>query len=184
MRDLRGGGAEHRPTASARSERIGAVVKELVATHRIEHITVRAELSDAREELERATRWVRDGERDWQAWIDDWHAGIALVLRLRVSVDVVLDDGGDARFECVNRSVWVEKHVDPPRIQEQVREIAGKDFDTLAGQMRDAGVDVAPSDLEDMYVDVRLDASLRDALSKPPALGRGMAPRRRLGPDA
>lgn len=131
---------------------------------RVERITGYAGLSDARKEVDEAARRAAAGDVDWQAWIDDWRAGAALVLRLELTAEVCARDGPAVRVRSCG-PVWVERHGDPPRVEEQLRQLAGNDFGELAGALRAHGLEIDESDLDDMYVEIRLDRSLRDALA-------------------
>ena len=139
---------------------------------RVERIAAHAALTDGREELEEAAAWAAEGDADWQAWIDDVAAGLALVLRLDVVVEVRWPDGATDRFHAQAESICVEKHLDPPKVEEQRRELAGKDFPALVPRLRSAGLEIEESDLEAMYVHVELDHSLRQELRTLPALER------------
>src|SRR6185312_6675461 len=96
----------------------------------IERITAYAALSDPAEDLAEAARWATEGDVDWQAWLADWRLGLVLILRLDVVVAIARPGAEDQRLTCSGRSVWVEKHADPPTVQEQLRHVAASHLGT------------------------------------------------------
>jgi hypothetical protein len=107
-------------------------------------------------------------ERAWQAADVDWDdfreraiRGELLPLQLHVSVTATDTEGESFTVDCVNEDVWVDAPDHPPELEEAVRQIAPKDFSTLAARLSEHGVEVTAEALDGMYVTVTLDQSLR-----------------------
>jgi hypothetical protein len=143
---------------------------------RIERITAHAALDDADEQLGKAEAAAEHGDPDWAHWVDQYRAGHALIVALDVTVEYFTDTGERNYVHAHNDSVWVERHVDPPMVQEQIRQVASKDFSVLASALRERGLSIEETDLDEMYVEVCLDRSVRDDLAAPGALERGERP--------
>jgi len=157
----------------------GDAVARILAVRARAHVPPDPEL-----ELEEARAHAARGDADWMQWLDDYANGRALVLGLRVGV-LYEDDHGDVGEVAVdNRDVWIEAYAHPPKVAEQVRISASKDYDRLTEELRDRGVEMPGGALDQMYVEVTLDASLMSELETlEPMLCEGPL-RRRLGDHA
>lgn len=123
---------------------------------RVLRLSARATLDDPELVLRNAETAGAGGNESWARWAEGYRRGEALLLRLRVTLVLELPDGCADAVECVNRAVWVEATGDVPLVEEQVRDVAGKDFAALAAAARGRGVGVTSRDLDHMYVHVSL----------------------------
>jgi hypothetical protein len=136
--------------------------------HTVQRISVRASFDDPSPELERARRAAEQGDTSWQRWLDEYHSDQALIAQLEVRVDLERAGLGPDTITVDNRGIWLERRADPPLIEAQVAELAGKDFDALERGLRERGLDVRDAVLHKMYVHVELANDLRAALSAGP----------------
>lgn len=131
----------------------------------IRQIEALARLDDeAERELEAVRVRARDGDESWQQWLEEYERGEAMLLKLRVSVVVSVDDR-EERFTEQNHGVWVEDHAHPPKVEQQVAELAHKDFAALARKLREVGAAVRQEDLDEMFVAVTLGDDVQRRLS-------------------
>lgn len=78
-------------------------------------------------ELERVRKEAEAGDTSWRRWLDEYESGAAMLLRLEVRV-LIDEDGHEERLTRTNRRLWVEDHAHPPKVEQQVTELAPKDF--------------------------------------------------------
>jgi hypothetical protein len=121
-------------------------------------VAAEARLADVEDALERAQQAA---DVDWDDFRERAIRGELLSLQLHVSVTATDADGESFTVDCVNEDVWVDAPDHPPELEEAVRQIAPKDFSTLAARLSEHGVEVTAEALDGMYVTVTLDQSLR-----------------------
>jgi hypothetical protein len=119
---------------------------------------------DPREELDRVRREADAGDASWRQWLEEYESGAAMLLRLEVSI-TIKRDGASERLTRTNRNVWVADHAHPPKVERQVADLAHKDFESLARELREREVEVGVPDLEEMLVAVTLRDDVLDRLS-------------------
>ena len=125
-------------------------------TQTVRRIEAVAHLEDQPEgELDRAREEAEAGDASWRQWLDQYEEGAAMLLRLDVSLHVDLH-GGEERMTLTNHSLWVEDHAHPPKVEQQIAELAHKDFPAFARALRDRGLELGVTDLEEMFVAVTL----------------------------
>lgn len=122
------------------------------------HVT----LDDPQPILEAAKDRAVAGDESWKRWVAEYHRGEAIIVRLTVTLQI----GGGAQdiIETANRGVFLETNPHPPRIEQQVAELVGKDFPVLARELTIRGHPTDASDLRDMYVHVELGEDVRRSL--------------------
>lgn len=104
------------------------------------------------------------GDRD-NAWLlDEWRAGRLLLAEVVVTVSAEDDEGHDVTVRRAIADVWLEPD-EPPRVEEQVADIAPAELEALAGELRAFGLTVDDDDLQSSYLHVELGERLRGALS-------------------
>ena len=74
------------------------------------------------------------------------------------------DDGQDVTVRRAIGGVWLEPDA-PPRVEEQVADIAPSELEALARELRDQGLTVDEDDLQSSYLHVELGERLRGALA-------------------
>jgi hypothetical protein len=94
---------------------------------------------------------------------------------VRLSTTLFAADGGAHVIESSNRGVFVETGIHPPRLEQQIADLAGHDLGPLAGELLRRGHRLAPYALEDMYVHVELGEELKAAIARPGSARRGYA---------
>ena len=125
-------------------------------TRTLRRIEAFASLEDApQQELARARQEADAGDPSWQEWIAEYEQGAALLLKLEVSV-VLEEDGREDRIRRTNRNLWVEGYAHPPKVERQVAELAPKDFESFAQDLRRRQWALGVTDLDEMYVSVTL----------------------------
>lgn len=127
---------------------------------RIRRLTVRASPDSApRSAISEAQQQARAGDSAWRDWLARVHRGEAAVVELMTAADIEIR-GVPERVEVVNHGVWIERDAHPPKIEEQIREIAYKDLAPLHDLLLVRGVDVPVREMEDMFFHVELDPAL------------------------
>lgn len=125
-------------------------------TRTLKRIEVVASIEDEPdEELARVRQEAEAGDPSWQRWLREYETGAAMLLKLEVSVSVE-EDGEEDRLVRTNRRLWVEDHAHPPKVEQQVAELAPKDFESIAEELQHRGWKLGVQDLEEMFVGVRL----------------------------
>jgi hypothetical protein len=134
---------------------------------RIERLEVRASLDDPRPALDHARAKAAAGDGSWAQWVAEHTHGEALSVRLDVKIVAM----GHARevIETSTRGVFVETDVHPPRLEQQIAELAREDVPAITARLAERGHDV---DLAQMYLHVELDPQLRSAVSSDGAVRR------------
>lgn len=122
-------------------------------------------LDDPEPTLARARQAAATGDESWQRWLTEYERGEALIVRLELTLEV--SDGNREVLRIANPGVFVEKHPDPPKVEQQIAEIAGKDFSLLAGELSARGHEIDEGELDELYVHVELEQDLTRALSPP-----------------
>lgn len=135
----------------------------------VQRLRARATLDDPVPVLERLAAAVADGDESWGRWLEEYQRGDALIVRVAVALD--LDDG--QVVEAANRGVLIENDAQPPKVEQQVAELVGKDFAALAKELSARGHEIGEGELHAMYVHVELADDVRRSLSRP--AGRGAA---------
>jgi hypothetical protein len=147
---------------------------------RIERLAVYATVDDSGDVLDRARSDAAAGDSSWEEWLAEHERGDALLLRLRVTAEFREDDG-PGRVEVLNQDVWVENDEHPPKVEEQVREVAYKDVPALRSALRERGLDVTEEDLQAMMIHVELAESVLGELRARSAPSRFPASRPDVG---
>ena len=127
---------------------------------RIRRLSVRASPDSAsRSVIADAQQRAQAGDPAWRDWLVRVDRGEAAVVQLVTSADVDIC-GVPERIEVTNHGVWIERDAHPPKIEEQIREIAYKDVGPLHDALLVRGVDVPVREMEDMFFHVELDPAL------------------------
>jgi hypothetical protein len=122
----------------------------------LRRIEVVASLEDEPEdELARVRQEAEAGDSSWRRWLDEYESGAAMLLKLEVTVSIE-EDGQSDRLTRTNRRLWVEDHAHPPKVEQQVAELAPKDFESIASELRERGWGLGVEDLQEMFVAVEL----------------------------
>ena len=128
----------------------------------VQRLSVRALLDDSPAALAHAQALAAAGDESWAQWVAEYQRGDALIVRLELVLEVSND-----RREVVTASrdgFFVENHVHPPKLEQQIAELASGDLTALAAELGDRGHELDIHELGTMYVHVELDSELRRRL--------------------
>lgn len=106
-----------------------------------------------------AQQHARAGDPAWRDWLVRVDRGDAAIVQLLTSAEIDVCGVRD-RIEVVNHGVWIERDAHPPKIEEQIREIAYKDVRPLHDALLVRGIDVPVREMEDMFFHVEIDPVL------------------------
>lgn len=127
---------------------------------RIRRLSVRASPDSASGSvIAEAQQHARAGDPAWRDWLVRVDRGDAAVVQLLTSAEIDVCGMCD-RIEVVNHGVWIERDAHPPKIEEQIREIAYKDVRPLHDALLVRGIDVPVREMEDMFFHVEIDPAL------------------------
>lgn len=129
---------------------------------RLLRLDARVILDNPAPSLARAQQAADEGDESWERWMAEYRAGEALIVRLELSLEFSADTRDIVRI--ANSGVFVERHPDPPKVEQQIADVAGKDFSYLARHLIAMGHDIDERDFSDVYVHVELGDDVRQAL--------------------
>jgi hypothetical protein len=129
---------------------------------RLLRLEARVKLDDPGRALAEAERAAGAGDESWERWIAEFRGGQALIVALEVTVTF---DGVPGTLRVANRGVFVEKHPEPPKVEQQIAEVVSKDFPLLARDLSHRGHHIDEAELGEMYVHVELGEDVRAALT-------------------
>lgn len=147
---------------------MGAVRTDIVMTSsdkgatggQITRLTVRASPDSASSSvIAEAQQHARAGDAAWRDWLVRVSRGEAAIVQLVTSAEIDICGVRD-RIEVTNHGVWIERDAHPPKIEEQIREVAYKGVRPLHYALLGRGVDVAVREMEEMFFHVELDPAL------------------------
>jgi hypothetical protein len=125
----------------------------------VQRLSARARLDESPAALAHAEAQADSGDESWQQWVAEYRRGEALIVRLELTL--VLGDG-DAELVTASRDgFFVENHVHPPKVEQQIAELVSGDLTALAAELAERGHDLDPRDLGAMYIHVELDPDVR-----------------------
>jgi hypothetical protein len=133
---------------------------------RVERVAARVTLDDPAPALARAEKEAAAGDESWQQWVEEYRNGEALIVRLETTLEASDGDGRPLVIEVANLGVFLEKDAQPPRVEQQIGELATKDFSVFARELAGRGLRVDLNFLGQMYVHVELEDDVRAALSR------------------
>ena|SRR5947209_8617137 len=136
----------------------------------VREVAARAWLAQPEHELDQARRRARDGDPDWQLWVEEFDRGEAALADMRVSLTVELDGGSSQTVATENHSIWLQIALHPPALAAVIAEISSKDFEALTARLEKLGHTVPVAELEGMYVSVEIAEDLLGTL-RPPSIG-------------
>ena len=122
----------------------------------------RVTLDDPAPTLAEAEAAAADGDESWEQWLAEYQRGEALIVRLEFSVE--FSAGERDTLRVANPGVFIEKHPDPPMVEQQIAEVASKDFPFIVRDLTARGYAVDEGALSEMYVHVELQDDVRHAL--------------------
>lgn len=121
-------------------------------------------LDDPVPALAQAEAAAAAGDESWERWVVEHRRGEALVVRLELQLDFHAEERDVLRI--ANPGVFIEKHPDPPKVEQQIAEIVGKDFYYLEREFNARGHQVDQAELSEMYVHVELEEDVQKALTE------------------
>jgi hypothetical protein len=131
-------------------------------TLRFLQLHARVTLDDPERTLAEAEAAAAEGDESWEQWLAEYHRGEALIVRLEFSVEFSAGERDVVRV--ANPGVFIEKHPDPPMVEQQIAEVASKDFPFIARDLTARGHPIDEGALSEMYVHVELEDDVRRAL--------------------
>lgn len=132
----------------------------------VERLAARVALDDPAGPLARAERAAAAGDESWNQWVDEHRRGKALIVCLEVTLEALDRSGERIALRITNRGVFLEKDPQPPNVEQQVEELASKDFPSLARELARRGHQIDDHFLSQMYVHVELADDVRDSLEE------------------
>lgn len=140
---------------------------------RVERLAARVTLEDPCAALARAEAAAADGDESWSRWVEEYRRGEAVIVRVDTTLEASAGEGGPLVIHVANHGVFLEKDPQPPNVEQQVGELAAKDFSMLARELAERGHRVDRHVLGQMYVHVELGQDVRDSLSDAGSRSRG-----------
>lgn len=131
----------------------------------MQRLWARAFLDDGQAALAHAEAEAATGDESWQQWVAEYRRGDALILNLELRVELT---GGETVDASMN-GVFVENHVDAPRVERQIAELASDVFAVLGKRLAEREHDIDARHLGEMYVHVELDSGVRRTPFRTPA---------------
>ena len=132
---------------------------------RVERLAARVTLDDPGPALDRAQTEAAAGDESWRQWVTEYRDGEALIVRLDVTLEASEENGSRFAIHVANRGVFLEKDRQPPNVEQQVGELAAKDFPVLAERLAARGHRLDQYALGQMYVHVELADDVRRSLA-------------------
>lgn len=130
----------------------------------IAHVSIDTDPEPA---LAEARAAAAGGDDDLERWLDEYERGTALLVRITTSLEFSSGDENH-QVQATNHGVFLERHRDAPKVEQEVAEVVAKDYGPIAGACRRHGHPVTEDDLDYMYVHVELGGDARRALTEPP----------------
>ena len=138
----------------------------------VRDLSARAGVGPASVVIRRARRHAIAGDSAWQQRLARYERGEVVIAEL--TVVAVIEHLGDQRphtLACCHETVWLDRQTTWPVIEERLRQIARRDFQTIADGLRDQH-GVTPRG--QVAVDIQLDADLARLLAPRPSGDRGV----------
>jgi hypothetical protein len=107
----------------------------------IERVEAIAKLDDPAPTLRYAASEAVKGDDSWEQWVREYEHGEALIVRLEMTLEAV--DGNEEIVEVHNGGLFVESHAHPPLVEQQIAEVASKDFGVIVDELRRWGHSVS-----------------------------------------
>jgi hypothetical protein len=133
----------------------------------VQRLSAYARLDESAAALAQAKAQAAEGDESWEQWVAEYQRGEALILRLDLTMKI--DDGSEKVITVTRDGFFVENHVDAPRVERQIAELASDDFAALSADLARRGHKVGPDELGQLYVHVELDDDVRRRLGRSPA---------------
>jgi hypothetical protein len=131
-------------------------------TLRLLRLHARAMLDDPEPSLALAEEAAAEGDESWEQWLDEFERGEALIVRLEVSLEYLTTKRHT--LTVANSGVWIEKHPDPPNVEQQIAEVASKDFPFFVSRLNASGHPIDAARIDDVYIHVELSEDVQHAL--------------------
>ncbi len=130
---------------------------------KLERLIAYATLDDPEEGVGQAREAASRGDGSWAEWLEQLERGNAVIARLAVRAEIAHEDGRLETVDIGNRGVWLETVAHAPTLEADVAEIANKDAEALASELRARGVETSPEGVGRSYFHVELGEDLRGA---------------------
>ena len=130
----------------------------------MQRLSAYARLDESEAPLSQAKAQAAEGDESWEQWVAEYQRGEALILRLDLTMEV--NDGADQVISTTRDGFFVENHVDAPRVERQIAELASGDFAALSADLASRGHEVRADELGELYVHVELDDNVRRRLAE------------------
>jgi hypothetical protein len=131
-------------------------------TLRVLQLHTRVTLDDPAPTLAEGEAAAADGDESWEQWLGEYQRGEAPIVRIEFCVE--FSAGRRETLRVANPGVFIEKHPDPSAVEQQIAEVATKDFPLIKCELAARGHDVEEESLSEMYVHVELEDDVRQAL--------------------
>lgn len=128
----------------------------------VQRLSARAILDDSPAALSHAKALAAAGDESWEQWVAEYQRGDALIVRLELTLE--LADAQAKTLTARKDGFFVENDLHPPKLEQQIAELASGDLALLAEELAQGGHAFDGQDLGQMYVHVELDPELRRCL--------------------
>jgi hypothetical protein len=123
----------------------------------------RARFADPEPELRRARQQIARGDDAWQARLEHYEHGEALLIELTGSILIDSDVRPPEPVQFCHEVAWVDRPVTRAMLTERLAALAHRDFRPVGAHLRDRGVQL--SDREDAIpVRLEIDPEVLDSL--------------------
>jgi hypothetical protein len=125
----------------------------------VQRLSACARLDESALPLAQAQAEAAAGDESWAQWVAEYERGTALILRLDLSVAYLDGEPGEIRSSI--GGLFVECDIHPPKVEQQIAELAAGVLMELAGTLATRGAQIDAYELGEMYVHVELEQDVR-----------------------
>lgn len=126
-------------------------------------LSARARLDDSAEALANAKAEASAGDESWEQWVAEYERGDALIVRLELTIEITGDE--PERLLAHTGGFFVENTGNPPRLEQQIAEVASADLHSQLQELARGRHHLEPDELDHMYVHVELDQTVLERLA-------------------
>jgi hypothetical protein len=129
----------------------------------VQRLSANARLDDSPEALAHAKTEASAGDESWEQWLAEYECGDALIVRLELTIEIT--GGEPERLRSHTGGFFVENTADPPKLEQQIAEVASGDLQSLAQELARHAHPLEAKELDQMYVHVELDDAVLGRLA-------------------
>jgi hypothetical protein len=129
----------------------------------VQRLSAHARLDDSPEALAHAKTEASAGDESWEQWVAEYERGDALIVRLELTIEITGDE--PERLQSHTGGFFVENTANPPKLEQQIAEVASGDLQSLGQELARHGHHVEAKELDQMYVHVELEGAVLERLA-------------------